>query len=358
MTLRVWKGKIGIRRGTLIGVVVPLIQTFRSYFIMADRRSQTFSNPSSSIPSKINKDVKMSKLFTRDQLRASAYRAVIPMSVLLDMSLSVNAIRLYGMIEQMLSNTGEVYFSLKYIGSLFNLEIRQVKYIAKELKDAGYLERKQINSTKWLWTLKRGEVIQEEEGEETPLHPSSGVQPNCTPGVQSECTPGVQPNCPHKYHHINTKNINHNNGVFTEEEIKDLKLLRFGMRPDIDDDDFMVLCEKIYKENDPKFGHQARINGIRAMIKKGMRGSRWEIASKTSPNAPGAANSSGYAYHGEGPRYHSQAANNASYPLYCSSFLRNRALGLFIADSEALSLEEWKAAGSPAIDPRKEIINS
>lgn len=130
------------------------------------------------------------------------YRAFIPFHILLDLDLTANALRMYGLIEQMESSRQKVYFTMKYLANQLGIEKRQTQYIVKQLKEKGYIEHFEYNPGKWLWKTKKH--CPEEEVEEGCSLSAGGGALAMQGGVQSECT--------HNIHQSNNQNITTTSG--------------------------------------------------------------------------------------------------------------------------------------------------
>ena len=105
---------------------------------------------------------------TNLQLRNTGYRGLLPFQILLDLSLCANAIRFYGVIEQLESRPGgkEVYFTNAYIAGILGITIRQTQKIGAQLREKGYITREQISANSWRWGTCKNPPIEEET---TPL---------------------------------------------------------------------------------------------------------------------------------------------------------------------------------------------
>ena len=101
------------------------------------------------------------------------YRACIPFYILLDRDLSANEIKLYGLIEQLESCTGNVFFNKRTLAHILNVshESGMIKKMTKKLKEKGYIQKefreiilngKKVEKLCWN-TVKSGFINDEEE---------------------------------------------------------------------------------------------------------------------------------------------------------------------------------------------------
>lgn len=81
------------------------------------------------------------------------YQALIPHNILLDLDLSANEIRLYGLIETMHHNTGCVFYSNAGIAEILKVKARSIQRMTEKLKNKGYISKyfdKQKNKHLWI----------------------------------------------------------------------------------------------------------------------------------------------------------------------------------------------------------------
>lgn len=149
---------------------------------------------------------------TAEKMRKNDYYGHLHYYYVFDMELTANELRLLMIIQQMQSNPNpdiRPFFSYAWLAALLGIQRRQAIYIAKKLKDKGYLIHMQDSNGKWLWKIPTKPIhIQDEGVTNDDTNEPEEVQSECTPPVQSHCTPPVQSECTHKYNDLKANNIN------------------------------------------------------------------------------------------------------------------------------------------------------
>jgi hypothetical protein len=117
------------------------------------------------------------------------YRAMIPYYVLLDLSLSANELRLYGIIEQIEASCNDVFITDRTLAYMLNIkhESKMIQRMARKLKSKNYIKREEkevtINKkTSWLicWSIVKPGNILINDNSVPVVHP---MEENSTPHV-------------------------------------------------------------------------------------------------------------------------------------------------------------------------------
>ncbi len=141
--------------------------------------------------------LKINPSYTIDSYKLN-YRACIPFYILLDKDLSKTDLQIYGLVEQMQSMKGTVFYSNNWMASTLGIAVRNIQLAKKRLKEKGYLvcEFKEIkirNKKVWrhCWNTAVPEFITEMNAEpqdlEIDLPPDADDHP---PGDIDDHPPG------------------------------------------------------------------------------------------------------------------------------------------------------------------------
>lgn len=283
---------------------------------------------------------------SNENLVSTNYRAMIPFHVLLDLDLTVAALRMYGIIEQMESATGKVFFSIPYLAKQLGLKERQTQRVAKSLRDKGYLEHIEHKPGRWLWRTKKN-------------YPEERIDEGChgkTPGGVTGRHPGVSPDDTHTTKVPKTNIQTTTSGSVASQSREEDPPPSSVIDPDTD---AAILATLSTKNHDAKDDHQyllwcqywmqhhckagdseGKIRVLMSIIKK---------SPLTQPDGFSDAQASTPAQGVSDDIYEHQ-----SYLMCCAGDIKR---GLVSNDFKPLGFKEWLASGKPK-KISSDILNS
>ena len=148
---------------------------------------------------------------TASEMRERDYYGHLHYYYVFDMDLNGNDMRFLMLIQQMQSNPDpkvKPFFSYAWVANLLGIKRRQAIYIAKKLKEKGYIVHKETEDGKWLWKLPTKTILGDNPSPDDQCTDETLVHSECTPLVQPQCTPLVQPDCTHKYNNLKANKLN------------------------------------------------------------------------------------------------------------------------------------------------------
>lgn len=106
------------------------------------------------------------------------YRAFIPFYVLLDPDLSKKELALYGLIEQMESSKGDVFYTNKSLATILAVSVRAIQQMNEHLQEKNYIKRelrvviiKKRKTEMHCWSIVRNGLVLDCTVDEVQLHP-------------------------------------------------------------------------------------------------------------------------------------------------------------------------------------------